>query len=410
MKLLYKLPLREASQTDESDTLGSQLAEASVLEGSGVVEQLSSEVPDLQLEGQFQGIPQWQAQLHAEELEELADSSLESLPLFRRNGRYAESAYYEIESATIEPAQGNSRGVYVWSLGLKKKGTRHDFFRALKPSYPPLDLEHEFGNEYGQALMGIPGSARKTQWFDIETGDRDSAEPVETVESEFGEIALFDLEEGADAVDGEDPVLLYDVDYADDAGPYDCKVYDTLGVADKYLENEEGRVRVWESVFATGHDPEGEIVLDNGLIRLRLDEDDGTLEAERWDPDAAAPQPGSGLWGDGLWGDELWGGTQGAWTDVSLSQPGDVDLYDVDVTRIGMVRDEVQLTFDVDGDLFALNAILAAGHDEILFDLPDGQQGPIPEDLEEWLEPIASESVVDAGARKTLVSRNDVQR
>ena len=80
-----------------------------------------------------------------------------------------------------------------------------------------------------------------------------------------------------------------------------------------------------------------------------------------------------------------------------------------------MVRDRVQVTFDVsetdsDRDLFALDAILSSGADEVLFTVPDGEDGPVPDALEEWLEPISSESIVDAQPTKTLISRSEVRK
>ncbi|WP_156184062.1 hypothetical protein [Halostagnicola sp. A56] len=112
---------------------------------------------------------------------------------------------------------------------------------------------------------------------------------------------------------------------------------------------------------------------------------DGSIEAEKWD-------------------------SAQEWTTVGLSKPADVDLYDVDIAEIGMVRDRVQLTFDVDGDLFALDAILQTGAESILWDNPDpDRQGPIPAGLEDWLAPIASERYVDPNSSKGLVRRQDVR-
>ncbi len=64
----------------------------------------------------------------------------------------------------------------------------------------------------------------------------------------------------------------------------------------------------------------------------------------------------------------------------------------------------------IDGDLFALDAIVQRGHSEVLWDIPENETGPIPESVEDWVGPIASESVVDPQAAKTLTSRSDVRR
>lgn len=381
MKILYSIPISEASQTDERDRLGSELAEAGVLNDSAVVEQLSSEAPDLRLDGQFR-VGEYFAELLAEELEELANSQYAELPLYRQDGRYPEAGFYEIQTADVEPAHANTRSTYVWSLDLKKQGTRNDYYRVLEPS--PRQAEHEFGNDL-DVLVALPAAASKVQWYD-DSGEREPAEPTETRESEYGEIDIYNLEDAPEydpePYDEDVPRLLYDIDYEDDTLA-DCAVYDTRGHEEKYLENADGRVRVWEHVYSTSHDPDDAVVLDNGLLRLRIDEDAATLEAEEYD--------------DG-------------WEPVTLEQPTDIEVYDIDITEIGMVRDTVQLTFDVDGSLFALDVILHAGWESVQCDLPEGETGPIPESVEEWLAPIASETLIDPNAGKTLVSRSEVRR
>ncbi|ADD05210.1 uncharacterized protein Nmag_1634 [Natrialba magadii ATCC 43099] len=382
MKYLYKIPIEEASQTGESGSLESQLAQAGVLEGDeAVVDQLSSAAPDLSLDGQFRA-GSWHSQLHAEELRELTNSSIEALPLFQEDGRYPDAGYYEIESASVPPAHANAHDIYVWDLELTRKGTQQNSYRAVEPNTRQAD--HEFGNET-DALVGVPAAARKVQWFDGETQHRAPAEPIETRESEFGDVDTYDLADGKDAVGVEDPTLVYEIDYADEA-PVDCAAYDTRGESEKYLKNDDGRVRLWQSLFSTQHDFDDEIVMDNGLVRLRLDETEGTIEAEEWDSS-----------------DE-------SWSDVGLDQPADVELWDVDLQEVAMIRDKAQLTFDVDGDLFALDAILSRGADGVLFDIPSGETGPIPEDVEEMLGAIAAEALVDPQAAKGLISRSQVRK
>ena len=204
---------------------------------------------------------------------------------------------------------------------------------------------------------------------------------------------------------GDEPTLIYEIDYADEVSA-GCRVYDTLGEDEKFDEN---GTRQWQTVFLTDHDVDYPLVVDNGLLRLWLDEHDGTLEAEGWNPDGDLLE--SGLYGEGLYGEGLYYGTEdGQWEQIALEQPDDVELFDIDVCAIGMVRDCVQLTFDVDGDLFVLDAIIHTGHDAVQFHMPKNETGPIPAALESWLEPVASESIADPQAAKTLLSRNEVRR
>ncbi|WP_265109171.1 hypothetical protein [Halosolutus halophilus] len=380
MKLLYKIPLEEASHTNQRDVRRSQLAEAGVLGESAVVEQVSSGAADLTLEGQWR-TGTWHAELFATELQELANSTIEATPLFRKNGTIAEAGYYEVESANVEPAHANAQDVYAWELGLKKKGTTRESYRQLAINRRQVD--HDFGSDL-TALIGVPAAAQKVQWYNPTDGSRSPASASQTRSAEFADVEMYDLDAGETAV-GSDPTLIYEIDYGDERWP-DCRVYDTLGEAEKYVENADGRVRVWESVFDPAHDPEGNVILDTGRLRVTLDEANGTLSAERWDA------------------------TNTVWSSVSLSKPSTTDLYDVDLTEIGMVRVVAQLTFDVDGTLYALDAIAKRGGEDVLWHIPDNESGPIPTELQNWLSPIAATTIVDPQGTKTLASRTEVRR
>lgn len=436
MKLLYKIPLDESAQPTEREVDQSDLAQLAALQGDeSLVDQLSSNPSDVTLSGRIQyGDPY--AKIIASELEEIATSAIDTLPVFRVSDRNWEGrGYYEIQSVDVEPVHPNSDEVYQYDISLSFDDTRANRWRAIEsnPRGPGEDggVDHEFGNEV-EAVVGIPETATKAQWYDKDSGDRKVAEPVDTVESEFGAIDLYDLEDAPwyeidSEIEAEPPLLLYDVPYADEYGT-DCRIYDTRGEAQKYVEfDDDHRARVWQSVFSTGHEPEGAIVLDNGVLRVWLDEGqvdlevaDGetyTVESGQLERYTSADIQGTldvqgelQLTGEpGSLRAQRWNGFSDDWDEVSLP-PTRWGIYDVNVREVGMVRDEVQVTF-VDGtELFALNLILVAGHDGILIDLPDGEDGPIPTGIESQLEPIASESVVDPGPRKTLRSKQTLSK
>jgi len=135
------------------------------------------------------------------------------------------------------------------------------------------------------------------------------------------------------------------------------------------------------------HDFADPIVLDTGVLRLKLDEPAGTISAEEWDA------------------------TNSSWNAVGLTNNSSWSLFDVDLTSIGMVSAEAQLTFSDGSSLFALDAILGRGDDAVLFDNPQADDGePIPQGLLDWLDPIAASTVVATGETKGLVSRQEVRR
>lgn len=269
------------------------------------------------------------------------------------DGYYAASSVDR--DVTLSQAEGDDH--HAVPVTLSRVGSHGSVFRAIETN--EREVDHEFGNSV-EAYVSIPAEASKVRWFTPETGQAVPASSVGTVETATGAVDRYAIET--------DDILIYEVEYADD-DIGDCRVVDGDSL-----------------VFDPMHNFENTMILDNGLIRLYLDESDGTLEAETWDSTAEE------------------------WTSAGLSQPTSIEVYDIDITEIGMVRDKVQLTFDVDGSLFVLDAIAASGTESILFDNPDPKgQGPLDPDLEDWLAPIASERYIDPQSAKTLVRRQNVR-
>jgi len=387
MKYIYNSPIPEAAQTNERDQLGQQLAEAGILEEDGaIVESLSSEAADLTLSGQYRWGKEISTML-ATELDELADSSLPTLPLYRRGGGYSNAGYYEIASADVEPLHGNDRSVWAYTLSLTSVGKKGSYFRAIGTN--PRQLEHEFGNGL-EAVVGVPAAASKVQWFNAD-GDRARipASPIETRTSAAADVDIYDLTDAPwydpPPYDEDPPTLIYTVDYADEVS-CGTRVYDTQGHESKFSGGGSGP-RQWQTVHSTEHDVEDPVIMSNALLRLRLEEAVGTITPQRWDASA------------------------GRWSTDALGDAGGWSLFDIDLLEIAMARDKTQLTFAHDSEgLFALNATLDRGREAVLFERPENEPGPIPDGLEDWLEPIAATTIVAPQATKGLVSRNEVRR
>ena len=383
MPTLYKIPLKNAAQTDEREDLQAILAEHGILDGDQTaVEGLSNNAERLVLEGQFRYGPHF-SQLLADELEELADSALGALPVFGSGREFDTVGYYEIERASVQPAHGTSPAVMLWELTLMKMGSRQSHYRSVETN--PTQIDHEWGNDT-DALVATPATARKVRWFDAETRAVAPASETETRTGAYGDLAVYDLADGQVALGVDAPTLIYEVPY-DQEARFDVHFYDTLGQDEKYLEGADGkRVRAWETIFVTDHDIDGAVVLENGLLRLWFDEGSGSLEAEEWDASSEE------------------------WAEIGLPST-DWAVYDVDVTSIGMAQTQMQVTFEDDGgELVALNVRLERGHERALWWLPADETGPIPEGLEDLLEPVAAETQLTATPTAALVERGEVRR
>jgi len=89
-------------------------------------------------------------------------------------------------------------------------------------------------------------------------------------------------------------------------------------------------------------------------------------------------------------------------------------LDDVDVTTIDYARVSARLGFrsTVSDREYELNMQLARGADGVIFYEPEdraGRQGPLPTDLEIWLDKIASERTFVLGETQTVVKREEVR-
>ena len=376
-KILYTVAIAADELTDASQRVARNVSSAgSITDGPTAVESISLEPGEFPLTAQLRGDS---AERRAAVLEELFDAqNISEVAFYDANGSNADG-YYALENTTVEPVDPRSLEVEQFDGVLKRKGTRNSYYRAIEAKgNNQVDHDEAWGNDE-EALIALSESSRKVRWFG-KAGDSEPAQAVETRTGRYGDLEIYDVADWPFS-ESENATLIYDLAY-DQEGRSDVELWEAC-TEDKY---EEGILQ-WFRIFRTDHDFDCELVFENSLLRLRLDEDAGTTTAEEWDD-----------------------GTDD-WTEITLGDPGDWSVLDADLTHIGMVRVDAQLTLEHPTEgLFALNASMQRGAEDVLFSIPPNQQGPIPTGIVDWLEPIAASTIVDPAPTKTLVSRSDVRR
>lgn len=389
----YRSEISESSiASNRLDASRAQLSRQGVLGGSGRVERISGDPPDIRLDVDYRGK---YAERIARELREILSSNdIEAAPFAAVEEPQPSDAYYTAELVDDEPAMPQAAGAISVGANLTEKGTQKDQTITVETSPSQPDPGHPFGN-VTDAIVGIPADARRVRIADSTSSptQRERPTPVATVEAKHGAVDQYDAT--AEAID--EPIYLYDLDY-DPQGDVDPGVWDTYG-HDSIRDADD--VVAWARVFATAHDFNGAIVIENGLLRLTIDEPtnaDATaaLEAETYDADTDS------------------------WTAVDLPSYADGDLdtdwqpADVDLTHIGQARIAAQVEFEAvagtnQGDVYAVDVELERGRESLEVWAPESVAELPPPDLEALLKPIASTSVLDSGVEQGLVAREEVR-
>jgi hypothetical protein len=279
-------------------------------------------------------------------------------------------------------------------FGLERAGSRKTHVVGVETSVSQPELGHSFGNDT-DAIVGLPAAARRVRLVDAtsEPTVRERPTPVATVEAEHGAVDLYDA--SSETVD--DPVYLYDLAY-DLQSDVDVGVWDTYG--HNTIVDADGVVS-WVRVFDTAHEfGDGAIVLENGLLRLTIDEptnadETASLDVEEFDAGA-----------------DSWSAVELPSYDTDLDT--DWQPVDVDLVHIGQASVRAQVEFEAvagveEGDVYALDVELERGREELEVWIPASVSDAIPSDLQALLEPIASTSVVDSGVEQRLVARTEVR-
>jgi len=374
MTRLYSVYLPETQQPTSSGAQRQDIATNAFLDGSQAdVRSVGSQAADISLTG-FWAFGDALARKLARELEELSESSITAPPLFRPNDPSADAGYVELRSVETEPAHGNIRDVWRYNISADRAGTHETHFRAVRTS--PAAVDTPLGSNT-TAVIGIPAAARKRRWYDPDAGTQaavTSSDIVTTASAEFGDVDVLDVS-GA-PISGSRPVVVYELDFSTQAR-VDPVVWDTRGLPKFSADDEPTN---WQHVFATSHEFEGDVVVENGLLRLTVDEQDPSLTAEEYN---------------------------GGWQSVSLGSSS-WEIQDIDLTHISSTRIDAQLTF-VDGtDLSAADISLQRGLDGLLVITPAGQD-TIPGGIQTLLDPIASDRSTDAQPTGDIIPRSEVR-
>ena len=389
---IYRINVPDDSLTSSESNSQHRQSTTEVLGGGRRVERLTGSPGDVALRAQFRGRL---APVMAREAKELLEGADNPLPISRAGEDAAINGYYSPSDDVEAPLDPRADGLHRVRSGLSRAGSRntHWLVAASAPSQP--NPGHEFGNAE-TALVGIPADAKRVRAVDSpsQPTGRSAPSPVATVQARHGAVDLYE----ATAEPFDDPSYLYDLAY-DTQGDVDPGVWDTYGGAG--MRDDDGVVQ-WGRVFDPGHDfGEAEAVLENGLLRLTIDEPtnaDATaaLDAETYDAGADS------------------------WSTVDLPsyQDGGLDTdwrpVDVDLTHIGQARIAAQVEFEAvagtnAGDVYSVDVELERGRESLEVWAPESVAELPPPDLEALLEPIASTSVLDSGVEQGLVAREEVR-
>ena len=396
---LYRSPIPEDALEEQTSRTRAELSRLTQLKGSGVVSQLGTQGGDLTLDLQYRG--QYADRLLLELRELIESPGLPSLPLAPVTDSSTLDGYFATDTTTdVGPQSAQSTGLQRLRATLVREGTRQSHLQAITTR--PQQVTHPFGNGTA-AEVGVPASAGRRQAVPTRT-DPPTREPladaiVRTEQAEHGTVDIVDVTQ----LPIEDPIITYQPADYDPIGDVDAGVWDTWG--EPTVTDADGVVQ-WQRVFDTQHDLRGDLVLENGLLRITLaptlSPSDGqtTVTAEQWDD------------------------TNSQWTGLPLGDQSGTDqhwvLVDVDLYRIGPASVRAQLDFEdrgatsaTRGERYAVNVALDRGLTSLRVWLPD-PAAPLPAGLEELFAPIASSSVVDPlfgpDTVQTLLASQELRR
>jgi len=360
---------RRSGQADQRQ----ELSKLTGLSGDGSVTQVGTEPGSFSLEGQFRGTD---AEMLAREVSELAGSdAIRSVAFFDPNNTVAAAGYYSVEQIQNRRFRPQRPEVASFQVNLAREGTRDSHYRYLKTNR--RQVTNDWGSDATEELA-VPDTATKVRWIDSD--DESAYTPATetgTRAAEQGTVALYNPANDAPSA-YTSPGLVYQLPYAD-SGNIDSAVFDERGRSEF---DADGRFR-WQQVFQSSHEFAGDVVLENGVVRVFANETTNSLTAEEWDSGTSA------------------------WVTRSLGTPNGWQVVDVDLIDAGPARVYAQMEFEDtdDGSRFRLDAFLRRGWQNLQFAIPETGSGPVPSDLVTYLDPIASPRYTDARGSKQLLKR-----
>ncbi len=380
---LYAVPIPQGGTTSAGSTASQQQTVQAILgSDTGDVQSIASDPGERTLTVEY---PDKYAEIRAQELRELATGFSQPLPYHAVGGASPDDRYVTVSRANISPVDPRSTQFQQGDIALNDSGSIASHWRSIRTSIQ--QVEPLGGGNDTTAVVGVPSAASKVRWFDPETGERADPAVQATRTTRLGDVNILDVTQSPfyDAATNSYPVILMELPYADE-GATDPRLWDARG--EPSVTDADDNV-VWQKCFSTAHEYQGEVVLENGLLRLFFDEQSAPgIRAERWD-DAA-----------------------GAWSSVSLGTSSDWELFDVDIREIGLARVRARVEWQdpttSPTSYYTLSLRLSRGYADALWARPDNATGPIPSGLETLLDPIASDLICDAQPSMGLVAREEV--
>jgi len=394
-RYLHALAIPEQTLQGPRGSQSMQIASEGKLQSDvPAVESISPDAGDIVVAGIVAGK---HAELTATALEELFGAGgIEVVPFYGDESDPNRDGYYATTDISVKRATATQKELQRFDGSLTHRGSKRSHRRAVRTS--PTSIDNPF-RPPSSVEIGISSRADRVQWFDDRGGSNavEDATVQRTVETEHDRVDIYEVTEPA----FDNPALVYRLDYEHE-WRVDARVWDTFdrgktktytyggsSVGDATIGEatigESRTVLTWQRTYRTDHDFVGSPVLENGRIRLELDEDSGQIRAYRWNPS------------DGMY---------------NLVQLGITSwrLHDADVTYIGLESVDAQLEFrEMDGSgTHQLNVSLKRGLDGGLWANPDSE-GSVPQGLADRLEPIAVNAGQDPGEVADIVERAEVE-
>lgn len=350
---LYALTIPSGIQVRAEQRRPKNQARQGVLgSDTGNVESIASEPGERPLTVEY---PDKYARQRAAELRETAAGLSQPLPFYGISEQTPADAYYSVSSldrgGPVDPRSGKFQRARV---SLTREGSPTSHFRRIQTASAQVD--HPFGSDLS-APVGVPATAKKVRWFQPTT--QATAIPIvqTTRTGATGDVDILD----AAAAPYDQPEILYELPFTDE-GVTDPRVFDSRGFNSRTDAN--GALQM-QKVFSTSHRYEGEVVIDNGLLRLRIDESASPgIEAQRF--------------------------SSGSFSAVSLGASSWA-VFDWDVRAIGLATVAGVAEFSDGSSFHTLRWRLRRGAENVLW----STDSPVPSGLQTLLDPIAADHILD---------------
>jgi hypothetical protein len=372
---LYALTIPEGSLTQADASSDQQQALQAILNSDvGNVESIATNPQERPFTVEY---PDALADVRIAELQELARGLSQPIPYYGIDTATSEDGFYILSRASggqIDPrstAFGRFEGV------LQQTGTLAS--HRIEVQTHATQVDHPFGNATS-APVGVPAAATHVRWVNRETEAKADPTVQATRSAEGGDVDIYD----ALLAPFDSPSIIYRLDH-DESALVDPRCWDTRGEPDRV--DDEGRL-VHQRVFATSHEPVGALVLDNGRLRVTLDDQSNTLSAESYDS------------------------STDTWSGVALGA-SDWELFATDIRTLGRAQVGARIEFrdptQSPTAYHTLTAQLQRGALDVLW----GSETPVPSGLATWLEPIAADHIYDPfgdvlAAPQGLISKREV--